>query len=1052
MSQVNPPEGTAGSPADPAANGAEGKLYWRSLEELADTPEFRDLVEREFAHALPSEEEVTDPLTRRRFLKLMAASLALGGMAGCKGSPVWPVRKIMPYTHRPEDRIPGRPEYYATMLEISGHARAVLAKSQDGRPIKIEGNPDHPASMGAADVFSQASVLSLYDPDRSREIQRRERGTATAKTFVEFLAALKPELDSLRQSQGAGLAILTEASSSPTLSEVRAQLAEAFPQMRWVEYEPVSRDAVRAATHSLFGAVLRPHLHLDQADVVVSIDDDFLGTHPGAVAYSRAFAARRRGEGMARLHSIECAFTITGGMADHRHALAPSGIPRAAWCLAAQIVQRGAALPAGMDYLTSLLGKAPRAEGDLAFVNEIADDLFEHRGHSLITVGSGQPAPVHALGYAMNAALGNVGTTLTFTGEVDPDRPSHVDGIASLVQAMNGNLLKTLFILGGNPAFNAPADIDFTAALSRVPTSVHLSFDENETSRLSTWHVPRAHALEAWGDARTYDGTVTLAQPLIEPLFDGVSSAELLASLLQGRPANGLDLVRQTWEKRFATVPTDMEWRRAVHNGFFAGSELTAVQPSFAVSSWIAKESDFATTPGKTEIVFLPDLKVYDGRFANNGWLQEFPDPMTKLTWDNAAIVNPTTAREWGVGQGDRLRIARGNRSLEIATHLSPGQAPGTVALALGYGRTAGGRLAHGAGVDVYPLRTSDAMHFAADADVSKGSGHYKLATTQSHHAIFNEQQGRGEAERLPLLLREATLSEYQTHPDFAKHRVHEPPLFSLWKDHSYEKTHKWGMAIDLTACNGCGACVMACQAENNIPIVGKSEVSRGREMHWIRIDRYFKGDEELPEVRHQPIPCMQCETAPCEQVCPVAATTHSAEGLNDMVYNRCVGTRYCSNNCPYKVRRFNYFNNQTGSLEMRKKRPEGMSGLQSMVYNPDVTVRARGVMEKCTYCVQRIRAVTVPAKNDKRDVKDGEITPACAQTCPTQAIVFGDLNDPESRVRKMQEDPRCYAMLAEINTRPRTQYLAKLTNPRGGGHEPAAAEHGAPTHETHGA
>ena len=1043
MSSVTPPE--------------DGKVYWRSLEELADAPEFRELMEREFAHVLPDEAEVSDPLTRRRFLKLMGASLALSGMAGCKGSPVWPARKILPYAHRPEDRIPGRPEYYATMLEIGGYARSILAKSQDGRPIKIEGNPDHPASMGAADVFSQASVLALYDPDRSREIQRRERGTATVKTFDEFLAAMKPELDALRTAQGAGLAVLTEASSSPTLVEMRAQLAEAFPQMRWVEYEPISRDTARAATRAMFGAALRPHLHLEHADVTVSIDDDFLGSHPAAVAYSRAFAARRRGEGtMARLHSVECAYSITGGMADHRHALAPSAITQAAWCLAAQIVQRGGALPAGMQYLAPLLDKAPRAEGEFAFVGEIADDLLANRGHSLITVGPAQPMAVHALGYAMNAALGNVGTTITFTGESDPDRPSHADAIASLAQAMTGDMVKTLLMLGGNPAFDAPADVDFAAALERVPTSIHLSFDDNETSQHSTWHVPRAHALEAWGDARTYDETVTLAQPLIEPLFDGVSPIEILASLVQGRRMNGLDLVRQTWEKRFATVPVDGEWRRAVHDGFFANSQSTPVEVSFATSSWIAKEADFATTEGKNEIVFLPDAKVYDGRFANNGWLQEFPDPMTKLTWDNAAIVNPKTAREWGVGQGDRLRIARGNRSLEIATHLSPGQAPGTVALALGYGRTAGGRLGNGAGVNVYPLRTTDAMNVVADATVSKGNGHSKLATTQSHHAIFNEQQGRGEAERLPLLLREATLAEYQTHPDFAKHRVHEPPLFSLWKDHQYDKTHKWGMSIDLTACNGCGACVLACQAENNIPIVGKSEVSRGREMHWIRVDRYFKGDEVQPEVRHQPVPCMQCETAPCEQVCPVAATTHSAEGLNDMVYNRCVGTRYCSNNCPYKVRRFNYFNNQTGSLELRKKRPEGVSALQSMVHNPYVTVRARGVMEKCTYCVQRIRAVTVPAKNDKRDVKDGEITPACAQTCPTQAIVFGDLNDPESRVRKMQEDPRCYAMLAELNTRPRTQYLAKLTNPVGGGHEPAhgTEPHGAeaPAHETQGA
>jgi molybdopterin-containing oxidoreductase family iron-sulfur binding subunit len=572
---------------------------------------------------------------------------------------------------------------------------------------------------------------------------------------------------------------------------------------------------------------------------------------------------------------------------------------------------------------------------------------------------------------------------------------------------------------------------------------MHLSLYDDETSRASAWHVPRAHALEAWGDARTYDGTVTLAQPLIDPIFGGLSPAELLASLLEGRRVPGRDLLQATWQAQPPVGGASDSWKRAVHDGFIAASAWSPVQVDFAKSTWNPTSVDFAAGSGGVELQLLADARIYDGRFANNGWLQEFPDPMSKLTWDNAALVHPRTAKEWGVGQGDRIRITRLGRTIEIPAHLMPGQTPGTVAVALGYGRRAAGRLADGAGVDAYPLRTTGAMEFAADVKIEKGSGRAKLATTQSHHAIFNAQQGRGEAERLPQLYREGTISEYQVHPEFAQHRAHVPPLFSLWDEHRYDKGYKWGMAIDLTACNGCGACVIACQAENNIPIVGKNEVARGREMHWIRVDRYFAGSEESPAARHQPVPCMQCEDAPCEQVCPVAATTHSSEGLNDMVYNRCIGTRYCSNNCPYKVRRFNYFNNQTGSLELRQKRKEGISTLESMVYNPNVTVRARGVMEKCTYCVQRIRAVTIPAKNEGRRIQDGEIVPACAQTCPTEAIVFGDLNDPESRVRKLHEHPRAYGMLTELNTRPRTLYLAKLTNPQTGGEMPhAPTEH----------
>lgn len=1031
-----------------------GKAYWRSLDELAETPEFQQHFENEFGQVLPDDAEVSDPVTRRRFLQLMGASLALGGLSGCKGSPVWPVRKVLPYAHRPENRVPGKPLHYASMLEIGGFARALLVKSQDGRPIKIEGNPDHPASRGAADAFSQASVLSCYDPDRSRDLVHREPSGEKRAPWADFFASMRPTMDGHIQQQGAGLAILSESTSSPTYSEIRARWAEKMGQAQWFEWETISRDNVRVATNALFGQPMRPQLMLAESDVIVSFDDDFLGRHPHSLAYGRAFAAKRRADGvsMTRLHAVECAYSNTGAMADHRHPLAHSEIVRAAWCLAAELSRRGLALPAGMTYLAEHLTRAPQAEGPFAFVGGIADDLLAHRGRAVITAGAQQPVAAHALAFVMTAMLEGFGKTLAFSGDLDAGRPTHAQSMADLITQLNGGRVQTLIILGGNPVYDAPSDLNFAEALKKAATTLHLSLFDNETSAACTWHLPAAHPLEAWADARTYDGTVTLGQPLIDPIFSGLTGCELLTSLLDGKQAQALGLVRRTWETRFAGTPTEDGWRRVVHDGFVAGSAWPLVTPDFSKSAWSVQETDLGAAQSGSELVFLEDASVYDGRFANLGWLQEFPDPSTKLTWDNAALVSPATAKEWGVRQGDLVEVASAGKSVRLPVFLQPGQAANTIGVALGYGRTKAGRIGNGIGFDVYPLRTTNSLAAALGVSVKKVAGSHKFATTQNHHAIFNEQQGRGQADRLPELFREGTIGEYSEHPEFAAHRAHTPELITLWKEPvDYSKGHRWGMSIDLTACNGCGACVIACQAENNIPIVGKDEVARGRELHWIRVDRYFTGDDVAPAMRHQPVTCHQCENAPCEQVCPVAATMHSAEGLNDMVYNRCVGTRYCSNNCPYKVRRFNYFNNQTGSLELRKKRPEGITTLESMVYNPEVTVRARGVMEKCTYCVQRIKAVTIPAKNEGRIVKDGEIVPACAQTCPTEAIVFGDLNDPESRVRKLQDHPRSYAMLAELNVLPRTKYMAKLTNPTGdtGGHgaghgeTPAAPSHG---------
>jgi len=1025
--------------------------YWRSLDELADTPEFRRSVEREFLELLP---EGLSAATRRRFLKLMGASLALGA-AGCGNiDPSWPryrKAKILPAAYRPPGHDPGRPFHFATSLEIGGVAKPVLAKSYDGRPIKIEGNPEHPASLGAADALAQASVLELYDPDRSIGPCRHDGDRETESSWEVFLEEISPRLAQLADRQGEGLAILTEASSSPTLLDRRARFAERFPAARWYEWEPLTRDAGREGARLVFAQPVRTHYRLEAADVIVALDDDFLMTHPNAVAHARAFAARRNADGeMSRLHVVESAYSVTGSQADHRHPLPSGRIPQAAWALAAELVLRkGVALPSELGYLRAKLEQAHGSTEHLSFVAELAEDLAAHRGHGLVTCGPTQPPGVHALVHVLNAALGNTGTTVTYTPEPDADRPSHVDALRDLVDALGRNRVDTVLILGGNPVHDAPADLDFATALARAKESVHLSLHRNETSAACTWHLPRAHYLEAFSDGRSWDGTVTLAQPLIRPFYGGRTPAELLALLADGTaPADAQELVRAAFDQRFPGG--EDAWNRALRDGFVAGSAWSEIRPGFGRATWDPRASDFEwAEPGESvEVAFRQDLSVHDGRFANNAWLQELPDPLTKLTWDNAALVNPITARERGIGQGDVVRLARDGRTLELPVLLMPGQVRGSVTVVLGYGRRQGGGVAvpdsdgHGGGFDVYPLRVSGALWTLPGVEMTRTGKRYPLSTTQNHHAIFNEQQGKGEAHRLPEIYREATLGEYREHPEFAKHLVHHPPLRSLWEEHSYETGHRWGMTIDLSACIGCGACTVACQAENNIPVVGKSEVSRGREMHWIRVDRYFRGDLDEPRMVHQPVPCQQCENAPCEQVCPVAATVHSREGLNDMVYNRCVGTRYCSNNCPYKVRRFNWFNN----TDQKYNRPP----LFRMQRNPDVTVRSRGVMEKCTYCVQRIKAVTIPAKNERRPVRDGEIVPACAQTCPTQAIVFGDLNDPASRVRASQEHARSYALLEELNVKPRTRYLARVTNPSGeaAGH---AGDHHAEASGVHG-
>jgi len=1004
----------------PLDHEAHGKQFWRSLAERADTPEFRRWVEREFpAYA----DEMLAPTPRRNFLKLMGASVALAGMTSCR----WPSQEILPFTQRPEEFVPGLPQHYATALEIGGVASALLVKSYDGRPIKVEGNPLHPASRGSSDVFAQASVLELYDPARARDVVDRGQGQAVTRDWNWFEQNARPWFSALRAGAGRGLCVLSEANGSPSLADMRRRLLAAFPDARWYEYEPVSRDSEREGTRLIFGAPHRMQLSLDRAETVVVFDDDLLVGHPAAVTYARDHADGRSPErGLDnRLIVFESGVTPTGTMADVRVPLPPRQIPAAAACLAARLfLDLHVPLPFESPVLRGMLERFKShplyAEIDWAF----AEAMAERRGHSALAAGPSQPAEVHALVQLMNVGLENVGQTVAYTADPDPERPSHAAAIRELSEAMAAGQVDTLLVLGGNPAYDAPADTEFAQRLAGVPHSIHLSLFENETSLACKVLLPRAHYLESWGDARDWRGRVSVGQPLIEPLYGGRSAAELLAWVVDEGPFDGYGIVRRTFAELNRGGDFEDRWRRSVHDGLLAGSEWPDAAPRARAEGWVqALEShlDAGEPPaGQLELVIAPSRSVYDGRFANSGWLQELPDSLTKLTWDNAALLGPSTADALGVGHGDLLRLERAGRSVELPVFVLPGQAAGSVSVALGYGRRHNGPAEHavaiGVGADIYALRASDAM-YVATVSVSKAAGSHLLATTQDHWAL--DRLGTAEREkRVPHIVREIELSDWRHDPHAAMGEGHGAHDVKLWESPVDYEGYRWGMAIDLNRCTGCNACVIACQAENNIPVVGKHEVSVGREMHWIRVDRYFAGDPERPDVVHQPVTCQHCENAPCEQVCPVAATMHDHEGLNVMVYNRCVGTRYCSNNCPFKVRRFNWFNNHKHE-----------TAIEAMVYNPEVTVRSRGVMEKCTFCVQRINAAKIQAKNDGRRVREGEITTACEQACPTRAIAFGDLNDPESRVGHWHHDARSYALLEEWNVKPRNRYLARVRN-----------------------
>ena len=1000
--------------------GTNGPQYWRSLEAVAETPEFKEFLHREFP---ANASEWNDPVGRRGFLKLMSASLALAGVAGCT---VQPDELIVPYVRQPEEMVPGKPLFYATAMSLGGVATGLLVESHEGRPTKIEGNPDHPATKGGTDLYAQASVLSLYDPDRSNTITQ----DGEVRPWSSFVAAVKGVLSAQIPTKGAGLRIVTETVNSPTLAAQIQQVLTQHPDAKWVQWEPTTRDNARAGAKLAFGEYVEPVFDFAKADIVVSLDGDFLAAENAlGVKYARAFASRRRldtaPEKMSRLYVAEATPSVTGGRADHRIPMKASQVDAFARAIAAKL---------GVNGVT---GAAPA--GTEQYVDAIAADLAAHRGASIVVAGEAQPAAVHAVAHAINEFLGNGGQTVSYmaTPEVVPTE-QHA-AMRQLVVDMDAGRVQALVVIGeANPVFTAPADWKFGEALQKVAWRAHSGLFHDETAALCQWHVPGTHFLEMWSDARSIDGTVSIVQPLIQPMYGGKSPHEIIATLSERAERTGYDVVREYWMATAATMAPaahaadaapaagakpatevaaapaaapsaasvfEKHWRRWLHDGYITG---TAAAPKvLTLVAGFAPGAVTAATSG-VEVNFRRDGSVYDGRFANNGWLQELPKPVTKLTWDTAALVGPKTAEKLGVQNGDLLTVKVDGRSLDVPAWIDPGHAQDAITIGLGYGRTNAGRVGTGVGVNAYALRGSAAPWFTA-ADVARGRGNYSLVSTQDHWSI----EGRN-------LVRSATLEEYKENPAFAHEMEHMKlsdglTLYPKWEYSGYS----WGMAIDLNTCTGCNACVVACQSENNIPVVGKDQVANGREMHWIRIDRYYAGDIDNPDTYYQPMPCQQCENAPCEVVCPVAATVHSAEGLNDMVYNRCVGTRYCSNNCPWKVRRFNFTLYQDWTTESIK-----------MQRNPDVTVRSRGVMEKCTYCVQRINSARIQAKREDREIRDGEVVTACEAACPSQAITFGNLNDPTSRVAKLKADPRNYSMLAELNTRPRTTYLAAVRNP----------------------
>lgn len=1123
--------------------GKSGSGYWQSLEQLASEPEFQDLVDREFGRQSPASWE---PLSRRDFLKVMGAGLALAGLAGCAYQPQ---EKIVPYVKAPEEMVPGKPLFYATAMPIGGgYVNGALAESNMGRPTKIEGNPEHPASLGASDVFMQAAVLGMYDPERLQDVTFR----GNPSTWNAFAAGMQAERDKHAANGGAGLRVLTDGVTSPTLVAQIEELLRVYPNARWTSYESVNSDNANEGARLAFGEVVEPIYRFDQAQRILSLDSDFLFESAGRVRYGRDFIKGRKVSQLApkeaksatmnRLYVVESTATMTGAMADHRLPMKASEILELAQTILREVqVISGTVPPSAATPSVSATRLKPNVR---KWITAVAKDLSANRGKSLIVAGATQPAAVHVLAHAMNSALGNVGKTVYYTAPVVTNATAQTASLRNLVSDLNKGRVTTLMVLGGNPVYDAPADLRFQQAIEKFAqgrnnTIIRLGMHGDETSQWAHWLLPATHALEMWSDGRAFDGTTSIVQPLIEPLYPATHSPhEVLAVFLNAPVTSGLETVRTLWSNKLGLpqgeivgstgaatqavggemqggvqsvtvrnggiTPFEKAWQTILHDGTIPNTASPAKAVTLNVNAVTAATSPATSSTRKgnkaLEITFRPDPTLWDGRWANNGWLQELPKPLTRLTWDNAAMMSLNTARGLGVTNNDLVQLKTSVGEVTAPVYVLPGQPDGSITVHLGGGRQLGGRVLEGIGFNANLIRSSATPTIATNVQVTKVAGYHKLASVSDHHVISTADKKRDAEGKANIdstfgrdIIRIGDLDKFREDPRFlhgewdryidygedvegdqneksgksgkAKGEEGLPTLYNngwpsdpkgIGKDgvpiytdpknidpknpnkgilsdepsrNRYNDPHvqfgyngepmpQWAMTIDLQSCIGCNACTIGCQAENNIATVGRDQVLKTREMHWIRIDTYFRGDVDNPEAYFQPVPCMNCEKAPCEPVCPVEATTHSAEGINEMTYNRCVGTKYCSNNCPYKVRRFNflqYSDLQTPQIKLMK--------------NPDVTTRARGVMEKCNYCVQRVTQARIGAENEGRPMRDGEILTACQQACPTDAIMFGNLADMKSEVRRSKAHPLNYAVLAELGTQPRTTYLARLRN-----------------------
>ncbi len=1003
-------------------DGKRGKKYWQSIDDLVDAPGFVEMVKEEFPRQAS---EMTDGFSRRGFMKVMGASLALAGVTGCTKQPD---EEIYPYIKQPEDLVLGKPNFFATAHPFPTGAVPVLVKSQEYRPVKIDGNPEHPMSKGKTDLFTQATLLDLYDPDRSKHVIDRTRGQSINSSFGDFQTSF---LEQVQKTQGQGLVFLTETIISPTFAAQWKAVETKYPSAKLVQWEPVNRDSSRIASKAAFGDYTDAQYKLENADVILSLDADFLQSNafPGFLPLSAAYAARHAyedGKPMNRLYVVESMPTVTGAKAEHRLGLKPSDIDKFASALA------GGGSYGGDEYAQK-------------FFAALLADLKKSGSKAVVLPGEQASPTVHAAAYALNAQLGAVGSTVIYTQPIAEIPTEQTADFRNLVGAMKSGQVQTLVILGGNPIYNAPLDLGFGDGLSRIPFTVHMGSHPDETGGRTTWHLNQAHYLESWGDARSYDGSITILQPMIDPLYGGVTPYDVLQTLLDNTGLSTYEVV-QANAKTYLKGEPGAAWRKALHDGWVEGSAFEAKAGGARSGAASLAGTTYASSNSGYELAFRPDTGVYDGRFANNGWLQELPRQITHLSWDNAALMSMNTMADLKLDESELVELEVNGQKVKFPPLMVPGHPDGVVTVTFGQGRWYG-RQAQFVGSDAYKLQSSASPYHSTGLKVSKTGEKHDLCVTSVHSMDQRGKMAQSDLahkapsgnESLPgheamerAIIRTATVAEMQKEPEYAHEGnllketpTHDESFFpDAWKYDTQDKSTKviqnaWGMTIDLNSCVGCNACVVSCYAENNIPVIGREQVKVGRNMQWLRIDTYFEGDLHAPKAHFQPMMCQHCENAGCEQVCPVGATVHTPEGLNTMVYNRCVGTRYCSNNCPYKVRRFNfllYADYDTESLKFMR--------------NPEVSVRSRGVMEKCTYCVQRIEYAKIEADKEGRAVRDGEIVVACQEACPTNAITFGNVNDPGSKVFKLKQQERSYQVLGDLNYRPRTSYIAGVTNP----------------------